>query len=182
MENNLLKKLNTLYDKQHNLWKDFDNVYTEFTPIHNESYNGLMEELDKHEKIPEDKKRKRSKNLKKLYYLRDVDDFISDIWSYAINHIIKFCEYDKLFTIDKKYCSTAHITRTKGKKLSDNCCSLCLENHDIKHMIRTSCGHYFGKSCFAEFVKHCFYEDKDKFKCPNCRCDEFSIQQFKYKK
>ena len=49
-------------------------------------------------------------------------------------------------------------------------------------MIRTSYGHYYGKSCFSEFVKHCFYEDEDKFKSSNCRCNEFSIQQFKYKK
>jgi len=182
MENNILKRLNTLYDKQRETWKQFANFYTEFTPIHHESHNGLMRELDKHDNIPENKKRKRSKNLKKLYYLRDVDDFIWDIWSDSIDHMKIFCKYDKLFTIDKKYCSTAHITRTKGKKLADNCCSLCLENHDIKHMIRTSCGHYFGKSCFAEFVKHCFCDYEEKIKCPNCRCDSFSIQQFKYKK
>jgi len=182
MENTIIKKLTTLHDEQHDLWKQFEKMYTEFTPINDESHNGLMKELDKHDNIPKNKKRKRSKNLKKLYYLRDVNDFISDIFGDIIDHMLIFCEYDKLFTMDKKYCSTAHITRTKGKKLADNCCSLCLENHDIKHMIRTSCGHYFGKSCFAEFIKHCFHEDEEKFKCPNCRCHEFSIQQFKYKK
>ena len=179
---NILQKLGTLYDKRHETWLHFSDFYDEFTQIYDESYSGLTEEFNKYDRISEDKTKKRAKIMKKINQKKDIDDFICDIWSDTIDQMNIYCEYDDLFTIDNKYCSTAHITRSKGINIADNCCSLCLENHDIKHLIRTSCGHYYGKSCFAEFVKHCFYEDEEKFKCPNCRCEEFSIQQFKYKK
>jgi len=179
---NILQKLTTLYDKRHETWLQFSDFYDIFTPIHDERFSGLTEEMNKYDKIPEDELKKRKKMFKKFLKRKSVDDFIWDIYSDVVDQMNIYCENDNLFIIDRKYCSTAHITRSKGKNLADNCCSLCLENHDIKNLIRTSCGHYYGKSCFSEFVKHCFYEDENKFKCPNCRCDEFSIQQFKYKK
>lgn len=67
----------------------------------------------------------------------------------------KLCENDCLFTLDKNLCSTTNDTRNKGAKIAyNNCCSICLNTHDLKHLIKTSCGHYFGKQCFAALLKH----------------------------
>jgi hypothetical protein len=168
----ILNQINNLDDDRSTTWHQFNDLYKDFSKIQEESFSALKEEFDKNSKV-----------TTKFQKLREVDETIWAIYDEAIDGLKNWCENDHLFTLDKKLCSTARVTRTKGKKIEEmNECSLCLNKHNLKHLIKTSCGHYFGKSCFAALIKHNFYNDDALLTCPNCRSNYASLQQFKYKK
>jgi len=168
----VLKQINVLDDNRSTTWNQYNNLYEDFSKMQHESSSALKKEFDKQLKI-----------TKKFEHLRQVDETIWEIYDEAIDGMNKWCENDHLFTLDKRLCRTAHVTRSKGKKIEEiNECSLCLNKHSLKHLIKTSCGHYFGKPCFAELIKHNFYNNDTLDTCPNCRSNYFSLQQFKYKK
>lgn len=62
--------------------------------------------------------------------------------------------------------------KTKTQIERENC-SICFEHHESKHIIRTSCNHYFGKYCFSKFIDSNFENDRD-IVCPICRNDHIS--------
>jgi hypothetical protein len=170
--NNVLKNICDLDDKRSITWNQYNNLYKDFSKMHDESFSALTKEFEQHEKF-----------TKKYKQLDEVNKTIWEVYEDAIDGMNKWCENDNLFTLDKKVCSTAHVTRNKAAKIAaENCCSMCLDTHDIKHLIKTSCGHYFGKQCFASLLKHKFYANIEVITCPNCRSNNFSLQQFKYKK
>lgn len=169
---NIIHKISELDDNRSVTWNQFNNLYNEFSKIHEESFSKLQEEFDKHIKF--------TKKFKKLH---EVNNVIWEVYEEALDGMNKWCENDCLFTLDKKLCSTIHVTRSKGAKLEAvHECSLCLHTHELKHLVKTSCGHYFGKPCFAALIRHKFYNDDTLVTCPNCRSNDFSLQHFKYKK
>jgi hypothetical protein len=69
------------------------------------------------------------------------------------------------------------ITKSKKRQLERETCSVCLENHCIKDMVTTSCGHHFGKSCFEEIIKNSSYK-QTCVSCPLCRNSK--VQYYRY--
>jgi hypothetical protein len=169
---NILKQICELDENRSLTFKQFNNLYEDCDKLHNETFSAINEEYDKYIKC-----------TKKYKHLVEVNDFIWEIYDDALEGMNKYSGSDNIFTLDKKLCSTIYVTRNKGAKIvAKNCCSMCLDTHDLKHLVKTSCGHYFGKQCFAALLKHKYYDDEEVITCPNCRLDDFSLQKFKYKK
>jgi hypothetical protein len=65
------------------------------------------------------------------------------------------------------------------EKEIEDVCILCLDKHQIKDSIETSCNHLFGFECFQAFINT--NENYNKH-CPMCRNTEYSITSFKARK
>ena len=167
---NILQRILREDELRSSMWNTFNDLYTLLDNIKDETFTEVKDEYNKHEKI-----------TKKYKKLKEIDDAVWEMSDYSLDGMNKYCEDDYLFTLDKKLCKTNYITRSKGKEISSNVCSLCLDTHDVKHMIKTSCGHYFGKSCFAALTKHKFNNDDTEITCPYCRNNISTLCQFKYK-
>jgi hypothetical protein len=113
--------------------------------------------------------------------LSELKDIITHIYEFALFYVNKLSlPSNKLFSLNKFCKSSIYVTKKKGDNItSSNICSLCLEKHKIKDIVKTSCGHYFGKLCFANLVKHEYEKRSNKIICPNCRCKKYSLQCFK---
>jgi hypothetical protein len=168
---NILQQILTEDDHRSSTWNEFNDLYTLLDKVKDETFKEVVDEFDKHEKF-----------TKKYKKLKEIDDAVWNMYTYALEGMNKWCEDDYLFTLNKKLCKTNCITRSKGKEISSNVCSLCLDTHDVKHLIKTSCGHYFGKPCFAALTKHKFENDESHVTCPYCRSNVATLCQFKYKK
>jgi len=168
---NILQRILTEGDKRTSIWNSYNDLYTLLDKVKDQTFKELRDEFDKYEKI-----------TKKYKKLKEIDDAVWNMYDYSLEGMNKWCEDDCIFTLNKKLCKTNCITRSKGKEISSNVCSLCLDTHHVKHTIKTSCGHYFGKPCFAALAKHKFYDDKSVVTCPYCRSNVSSLSQFKYKK
>ena len=89
----------------------------------------------------------------------------------------KKCDKES-FYINSDICTIIQITKQKANNLSRQTrCGLCLETHSIQHLMKTSCGHLYGKKCFSELLKYHFYRgEKDiLIMCPLCRNKEFTL-------
>jgi len=169
---NVLKTICELDEQRSQKWNEYYSLHKAFDKIKDETFKCVKEEYHKHESF-----------TKKYKKLKAIDDLTWELYDCAVDGINHWVEDDHLFTLNNKLCSTAHVTRTKGSKLSaDNECSLCLESHELRHLVKTSCGHYFGKKCFAALLRNKFDADETIIRCPNCRNDGVTLQQFKYKK
>ena len=169
---NVLKTIWELDDQRSEKWNEYWELHEKFDKIKDETFKSLVEEFEKHNKI-----------TSKYNKLKDIDELAWYLYEAALDGVNLWVEDSQLFTLNTKLCSTAHVTRTKGAKIASTYeCSLCLETHDLKHLVKTSCRHYFGKKCFAALLKNNFYVENQKIRCPNCRNDDITLQQFKYKK
>jgi hypothetical protein len=167
---NILQYICEIDNNRSKIWNDYWELHETFDKLKDETFNSVREEFDKNQKI-----------TKKFKKLKEIDDLTWELHDIALEGISLWINDDYLFTLDNKLCSTSHITRTKGAIIASNECSLCLETHDVRHLIKTSCGHYFGKKCFALLLKNKFFEDETIIRCPNCRNNAVTLQQFKYK-
>jgi hypothetical protein len=59
------------------------------------------------------------------------------------------------------------------RQIEKESCSICFEHHKSKHIIRTSCNHYFGTYCFSKFIDSNFENNRD-IVCPMCRNENIS--------
>jgi len=168
---NILERINELDEKRSDNWEQCYQLYETFDKVRSDTFSEVENEFNKYKKFTQ-----------KFKKLKEVDDMVWEVCDNALEGLNKWVNDDHLFTLDKKLCSTTKVTKSKGKKIEDNICSLCLENHDIKHLIKTTCGHYFGKQCFAALMKHRWSKDETIISCPNCRSSQYSLEQFKYKK
>jgi hypothetical protein len=169
---NVLKSICELDKERSKNWDDYYDLFNKLSKEKDKTFKSLVEEFNKHEKF-----------TSKYKKLKDIDELTWQLYHASLDGLNLWVEDDHLFTLNNKLCSTAHVTRTKGAKISaTNDCSLCLESHDLRHLVKTSCGHYFGKKCFAALLKNRFEEHDSTIKCPNCRNDGVTLQQFKYKK
>jgi hypothetical protein len=167
---NVLHTIHAIDNKRTEIWNEWEKLYEKFDTIKDQTFSALQEEFNKHIKF-----------TKKWNQLKNVDDATWEVYDNAVDNMNQWCN-DPSFTLDKKVCATATITRSKGSQIATNTCSLCLETHDTKHAIRTSCGHYFGKKCFAAFLRHKYFADELDFSCPNCRQTNVTLTHFKFKK
>jgi hypothetical protein len=72
------------------------------------------------------------------------------------------------------------VIKTKDlEKEMEDVCIICLEKHQFKDCILTSCNHIFGFECFQEFINA--NENYNKH-CPMCRNPEYRITSFKSRK
>jgi hypothetical protein len=126
------------------------------------------------------------KKLDQLCFALDILDANSD---HYINLIHKF---DRESTIEEnthiltpKNHMVNRISRAKRKSLENEMCSICLDTHHYKYIVRTSCGHIFGKCCFQSHLK-AINKKNDTYDlitcCPMCRSTELSITLFAMKK
>ena len=61
-------------------------------------------------------------------------------------------------------------------------CSICFENHSYNDLIKTSCGHYFGHSCYNKWIQISVEQNEDNVvTCPYCRTENPSFSQYKEK-
>ena len=65
------------------------------------------------------------------------------------------------------------ISRAKRGRLEKELCAICLDTHNYKDLIKTSCGHIFGKCCYNSHMNTLHGE-----RCPMCRTCSPSIYVF----
>ena len=58
-------------------------------------------------------------------------------------------------------------------------CGICLDCHKVNLLVKTSCGHVFGKKCLSNLIDFHFENNRKKVCCPLCRNDSFDL--FRYK-
>jgi hypothetical protein len=73
------------------------------------------------------------------------------------------------------------ITKTKEKKLEKEICGICCDNHKIKNIVTTCCGHTFGKCCFEKLLNY-NWENVVEISCPMCRKSNIEIIRYSDKK
>ena len=73
------------------------------------------------------------------------------------------------------------ITKTKEKKLEKEICGICCDNHKIKSIVTTCCGHTFGKCCFEKLLNYNLDNDVE-ISCPMCRKSNIEIIRYSDKK
>jgi hypothetical protein len=180
---NILTKLHQRCDAQYD---DFERAKKEYQK-HCISYNKTWDEV-KHlfvkssktikEKILQTRNPKETRNL--------VSKFVVE---YELNNLLKKnCdeEEEKLkcahFFNDETLCKTKFICKKKTKKLEETSCGICLGCHSINLLVKTSCGHVFGKKCLSELIDFHFTNNSKKVCCPLCRNDSFDLCRYKISK
>jgi len=77
------------------------------------------------------------------------------------------------------------ITKMKRRELERETCAICLDMHGYKDIVKTSCGHVFGKTCFQNHLctlnKH-NHSNLLRTSCPMCRRTDLSFTLFSLKK
>jgi len=84
---------------------------------------------------------------------------------------------ESLFKITKNNSKYKKITKIEKRRLERETCAICFEEHDIKQIVTTSCGHVFGKRCISQILEHNYDNDID-FKCPCCRNDKVELTRY----
>ena len=180
---NILSKLQDRYDEQ---FDEFEKAKKEYQD-NCISYNKTWEQV-KHlfvtsskpfkEKILQTRNPKESRNL--------VSKFVVE---YELNRLLKKkCdeEEEKLkcahFFNDESLCKTKIICKKQSKKLKETSCGICLDCHSVNLLVKTSCGHVFGKKCLSEFIDYHFTNNSKKVCCPLCRNDSFDLFRYKINK
>ena len=152
-------------------WKKYYKMFNVFFEIGQKTFSNVKKEYIRTNHIITDEYKR----------LEGLNNIITDIYELALFYVNKLSlPSNSLFSLNKFCKSSIYVTKKKGVKIaSSNVCSLCLENHKIKDVVKTSCGHYFGKLCFANLVKHGYEKRSNKIICPNCRSKKYSLLCFK---
>ena len=80
---------------------------------------------------------------------------------------------------DAELCSTVWTHRRKTNKMKDEICGICMETHEAKHLVRTTCGHIFGKQCFSTLVEFHYNNYDEVLPCPMCRSTDYDLLRYK---
>jgi hypothetical protein len=84
--------------------------------------------------------------------------------------------------ITSKNHAVHRISKFACRTLEKETCSICLDTHGYKDIVKTSCGHIFGKSCFQNHLRSINpsdYEDAPlRTCCPMCRRCNLSLTLF----
>jgi len=165
-----------------------DNIYMKDSAsfdINNDEHTELFKQKwkmldvnyeENYEKFKRGGKYEFSDHYFELYEKYIVEVALLEIKMKELNNISS--KYEKrIFNIGSTFiyeCSTKRkINNNKRKILEKEVCGICCENHEIKHIITTSCNHHFGKCCLAKYVDYNF----DKYLeivCPICRNDDIT--------
>ena len=117
------------------------------------------------------------------YYLLEVE---ADYYLNIINKYYSECEKeDQIFSLTPKTQPVKRITKTKRRELERETCAICLDIHGYKDIVKTSCGHVFGKTCFQQHLmtinKH-NHSNVLRTGCPMCRRTDLALTLFALKK
>ena len=108
------------------------------------------------------------------YYLKIINDYY-----YASEKEAHVC----LITDNADYVK--RITKNKCLSLERETCAICLDVHEYKDIVKTSCGHIFGKICFQNHlttINKGNHSNVLRTSCPMCRRTELSFNLFALKK
>lgn len=83
---------------------------------------------------------------------------------------------------DAELCSTIWTYRRKTKKMKDEICGICMETHEAKHLVRTTCGHIFGKQCFSTLIEFHYNNYDEVLPCPMCREVDYDLLRYKMRR
>lgn len=86
------------------------------------------------------------------------------------------------YIITPKNHTVRRLSKTACRTLEKETCSICLDTHGHKDIVKTSCGHIFGKSCFQQHLKAINPSDHEdaplRTCCPMCRTTNLSMTLF----
>ena len=156
---------------KHTLLKEYNERLSEYRK-RKEKYNKNYKSYDHDQYFLE-----REKIDKEYDLLIEMRDEILDTQK-TCREYKKKCDKEESFYINSDICTIIQITKQKANNLSRQTrCGLCLEQHSIQHLMKTSCGHLYGKKCFSALLKHHFNRgEKDiLLMCPLCRNKEFTL-------
>ena len=162
------KKCYKMWIKNINISKDVFNKQLKLTNMKQcwMTYNNPFDAL-----LPGDFYKLKDKNeveLALLYWEQMEIYNKMNYWEKKMKHVYKI-------TADNSY--RRKITKGKKRRLENETCSICLENHCINDVVTTSCGHHFGKSCFEQIIEKCSQKNIP-ITCPLCRNDK--IEYYRY--
>ena len=86
-------------------------------------------------------------------------------------------DMEGVFKITSKNSKLKKITPLEKRNLEREICSICYEQHTIKQVVTTNCGHTFGKCCLTEMLGH-NYDNEIDIVCPCCRNDRIEIVRY----
>uniref|UniRef100_A0A6C0E3K3 RING-type domain-containing protein n=1 Tax=viral metagenome TaxID=1070528 RepID=A0A6C0E3K3_9ZZZZ len=86
-------------------------------------------------------------------------------------------DMEGLFKITPKNSKLKKITPLAKRQLERELCSICYEQHTIKQLVTTNCGHTFGKCCLSEMLEH-NYDNVVDMVCPCCRNDRMELIRY----
>jgi hypothetical protein len=81
-----------------------------------------------------------------------------------------------------------NINNKEKNKLEKHICPICISTHKYKDLIKTSCGHIYGKKCFEELIQSTgenyefyLFDKIHIISCPMCRNDKLNTHIFSIK-
>jgi len=86
-------------------------------------------------------------------------------------------QMEYVFKINKENSQYKKISKSKKMILEREICALCCEDHNIKQIITTNCGHCFGKNCFSQMLEHNF-DQNIPIRCPCCRNEKIELTRY----
>jgi hypothetical protein len=108
------------------------------------------------------------------YYLKIINDYNST-----------YEKEDQIWSLTPNTQPVKRITKTKRRELEMETCAICLDIHGYKDIVKTSCGHVFGKTCFQNHLrtlnKH-NHSNVLRTGCPMCRRTDLAFTLFALKK
>lgn len=117
------------------------------------------------------------KNYQNLQFELDLLDIDSEYYLNIINDYNRKSQQEEdTWIITSKNHSVKRISRNKRRKLENETCAICLDTHGYKDIVKTSCGHVFGRKCIQQNLK-CL-----RTSCPMCRSSHLSFSLFTSKK
>jgi hypothetical protein len=126
------------------------------------------------------------KKLDRLKFELEILDANSDYYIKLIHYYDnKSTIMDQTHIITPTNHAVKRISRTKRRQLENELCSICLDTHSYRDIVRTSCGHIFGKCCFQNHLKALNKRnsggDELMTCCPMCRSTKLSMTLFAIK-
>jgi hypothetical protein len=86
-------------------------------------------------------------------------------------------QMEQVFKVNKENSHYKKITKPEKRRLEREICALCCEDHNIKQIVTTNCGHSFGKLCFSKMLEHNFDYDLT-LRCPCCRNEPIELTRY----
>ena len=86
-------------------------------------------------------------------------------------------QMNHVFKVNKENSQYKQISKSKKRILEREICALCCEDHNIKQLVTTNCGHSFGKQCFSQMLEHHF-DYHLTLRCPCCRNETIELTRY----
>uniref|UniRef100_A0A6C0ESV6 RING-type domain-containing protein n=1 Tax=viral metagenome TaxID=1070528 RepID=A0A6C0ESV6_9ZZZZ len=172
-----LKSLGDTYDKYNKSWNSLLSRYKECsnTIYKLQNIKSHMKKFDKQgfckDSFPSNYLRLCDKYEIEIAELEiranDIDKNMQKLWD----------KMESIFKITKQNSKLTKITKLQKRQLERETCSICYEQHNIKQLVTTNCGHTFGKCCFSQLIDYTFDNCTD-IVCPCCRNDKIELTRY----